>query len=73
MKLIMEGGSRGEFRGRKPHVVRGRITEPVDQILKFTPKETRVKNRLNLKVFISVKEIWGRTGEVGSMGDSFLV
>ena len=73
MELVTEGSGRGKFRGGKPHILRGRITEPMDQILEFTPEETRVENRLDLIMFISIKEIRGWTGEVGSMSGSFLV
>ena len=61
----------GEFGGRKPLIIGGRIAQPVHEVVERGADETRVKNRLNFEVFITVDKVWQGTGEVRTVGRGF--
>ena len=73
----MEGGDKitgmGKFRSRKPLVIRGRITKPVDKIVECGANETGVNNRFYFVVFISVDKVRRRSGEVRTVGSGFAI
>jgi len=47
----------GEFRGRKPLVIGGRVAKPVHEVVERGADETQVKNRLDFEVFSAINEV----------------
>ena len=52
-----EVGHMGEFGGRKPLVIGGGIAQPMHEVVERGADETRVKNRLDFEVFITVDKV----------------
>jgi len=63
----------GEFGSRKPLVIRGRIAEPVHEVVEHGANEAGVKDRFYFIVFISIDKVQRRSGEVGAMGSGFAI
>jgi len=62
-----------ELRDGKPLVIRRRITLPMHEVVECGVDETRVENRFDFVVFISVHKIRERPREVRTMGISFTI
>jgi len=62
-----------EFREGKPLVIGRRVALPMHEVVECGADETRVENRLDFVVFISVHEIREGAREVGAMGVSFTI
>jgi len=62
-----------ELRDGKPLVIGRRITLPMHEVVERGADETRVKNRFNFIVVISVHQIWEGLREVGAVGTGFTI
>ena len=63
----------GKFGSREPLVIRGGIIEPVHKVVECGADKTRVNNRFNFIVFISVDKVQRGLGEVRAMGSGFAI